>query len=146
MLAYAAGCALLGVESFAAIARQAPIEAASIVVLADAQQGKAYTQTFLRGEGGKVDAFAPLAIEAFADWYPSTSPVAWFTGPGLETFAERLRPEQPTVAREAWTSQAQSLLDLGWARFQAGERDDPFSLEPIYLRPSSAEELWNARR
>src|SRR5688572_4071308 len=36
-LAYATGCALVGVETFAAIARQAPPEARSVAVLADAQ-------------------------------------------------------------------------------------------------------------
>ena len=28
----------------------------------------------------------------------------------------------------------------GWRVHLAGERDDPFALEPLYLRPSSAEE------
>ena len=32
------------------------------------------------------------------------------------------------------------------AAFQAGRRDDPFVVEPIYLRPSSAEENWAKRQ
>ena len=34
------------------------------------------------------------------------------------------------------------LLRLGLERYLAGARDDLWTLEPIYLRPSSAEEQW----
>src|SRR5690242_12220662 len=44
--AYATGCALVGVETFGAIARQAPSEALRLDVVADAQQGRAYWQRF----------------------------------------------------------------------------------------------------
>ena len=47
--------------------------------------------------------------------------------------------------RRLWDPQAESLLRLGLARYTAGERDDPFALEPLYLRASSAEEQ-QARR
>jgi hypothetical protein len=39
----------------------------------------------------------------------------------------------------------EALLALGLARFTAGQRDDPFVLEPLYLRGSSAEEQWRDR-
>jgi hypothetical protein len=35
---------------------------------------------------------------------------------------------------------------LGWARYQAGERDNVWTAEPLYLRPSSAEIQWQARK
>jgi len=38
-----------------------------------------------------------------------------------------------------------SLLRIGLARYVAGDRDDPWLLGPLYLRPSSAEEQWRAR-
>src|SRR5207248_2632342 len=49
-LAYATGCALVGVGSFAAIALQAPAAAPTVDVLADAQQGKIYVQRFSGGQ------------------------------------------------------------------------------------------------
>ncbi|HEY8503823.1 MAG TPA: tRNA (adenosine(37)-N6)-threonylcarbamoyltransferase complex dimerization subunit type 1 TsaB, partial [Gemmataceae bacterium] len=47
-LAYATGCRLVAVETFRAIARQAPPGATAVDVLADAQQGRVYAQPFRR--------------------------------------------------------------------------------------------------
>jgi tRNA A37 threonylcarbamoyladenosine modification protein TsaB len=44
-----------------------------------------------------------------------------------------------------WEPRPESLLALALRRWAAGERDDPFAVEPLYLRPSSAEEQWRAR-
>src|SRR5437870_1737713 len=46
--AYATGCALIAVDGFEAIARQAREEALEIAVIADAQQGRLYQQKFAR--------------------------------------------------------------------------------------------------
>ena len=148
-LAYASGAALLGVETFRAIAVQAPT--VEVAVVADAQQGKIYAQTFdLRAESPVtavpgLSAAAPLSIQLAADWVKSCPPTAFITGPGVELVRGLLPAEQPFASGELRLSSPESLLALGLARFQAGERDDPFTLEPLYLRASSAEELWVAR-
>src|SRR5262245_58773974 len=49
MLAYASGCVVFGLPSFAAIARQAPPDALIIDVLADAQQQNLYVQRWSLG-------------------------------------------------------------------------------------------------
>ena len=46
----------------------------------------------------------------------------------------------------AWDPLPASLLQIGHARYEAGERDDVWSLEPLYLRPSAAEERAPANR
>ena len=66
-LAYAVGCALIGVETFAVVAAQAPAEANRVDVLADAQQEKVYVQSFGR-EGGGWRALDALAVRPFAEW------------------------------------------------------------------------------
>src|SRR5262245_35637944 len=58
-LAYATGCALLGIETFAAIARQSPEDAQRVDVLADAQQKKIYVQRWCRA-GAKWQAETAL--------------------------------------------------------------------------------------
>jgi tRNA threonylcarbamoyladenosine biosynthesis protein TsaB len=141
-LAYATGCRLLGVETFAAIARQAPDAAEVVDVIADAQQDKVYVQRFRRTEGWR--ALTPLGISPFTDWLATLSPDVWVTGPGLAKHRQRL-PATVQVSAEDWHPLASSLLSLGLERWRRGERDDPFAVEPLYLRPSSAEEKWAGR-
>jgi tRNA A37 threonylcarbamoyladenosine modification protein TsaB len=47
---------------------------------------------------------------------------------------------------EAWNPRPESILQLGLTRWQTGERDDVYEVEPLYLRPSAAEEKWKVRK
>jgi tRNA threonylcarbamoyladenosine biosynthesis protein TsaB len=141
--AYATGCALVAIDTFAVIAAQAPPEAGRLDVLADAQQDRVYVQGFARHEAGAWPlSETPLRIEPFPDWLAGREPAAWVTGPGLRGQQHRLPAGAHVVTPAAWEPQAESLLRLGLARYRAGDRADVWSLEPLYLRPSSAEENW----
>ncbi|HTU23053.1 MAG TPA: tRNA (adenosine(37)-N6)-threonylcarbamoyltransferase complex dimerization subunit type 1 TsaB [Gemmataceae bacterium] len=142
--AYATGCVLLAVDTFAAVARQTPASVARVDVVADAQQDKVYVQSFLRSTEGWQPSSA-LAIRRVADWLAAREASAWVTGPGLHKWAARLPAEVPIVEASLWEPQPASLLGIGLARYRAGQRDDLWTLEPLYLRPSSAEEQWRGR-
>jgi tRNA threonylcarbamoyladenosine biosynthesis protein TsaB len=140
-LAYATGCALVAVPTFAVIAEQAPPEVTLLDVIADAQQGKAYVQRFVRGSGGgNWSPQAALVIRPFIEWLDEREPGAWVAGPGLHVFHDRLPGDVPVVAAEAWNPHAESLLRVGLRQLRQGQVDDWSSVEPLYLRPSSAEE------
>ncbi len=141
-LAYASGCALLAVDTFAAVALQAPPEAMTLDVIADAQQDKLYVQRFTRGTPGAPMTAATLAIASFAHWQTGLPDACWVSGPGLERFAEQLAGCARIAPPESWCAHAKSLLHLGLGRLGRGERDDPFAVEPLYLRASAAEENW----
>jgi tRNA threonylcarbamoyladenosine biosynthesis protein TsaB len=143
-LAYATGCALLAVDTFPAITLQSPSEIDYLDVLADAQQDKVYVQPFARSPEGWAPAGA-LAIRPFAEWLAARRTDAWVSGPGLHKWLARLPADVPRVEAERWEPQPESLLHLGLARFRAGQRDDPYAVEPLYLRASSAEEQWRGR-
>ena len=146
-LAFATGCALLAIDTFAAIAHQAPAQALCLDVLADAQQDKVYVQRFARNsETEPLQAQTPLAIQPFADWVKTLDPSVWISGPGLQDKESRLPRGQPVVSAEAREPRAESLLILGLDRFKKGEGDDLWTLEPLYLRPSSAEEKWHSEK
>jgi tRNA threonylcarbamoyladenosine biosynthesis protein TsaB len=138
-LAYAVGCVLIGVDTFAVVAELAPAGVDRLDVLADAQQDKVYLQSFGREAGG-WRALNALVVRPFAGWLAGRAADAWVSGPGLHRWAARLPTGVPPVDAALWNPQAESLLRLGLARYTAGERDDPFALEPLYLRPSAAEE------
>jgi tRNA threonylcarbamoyladenosine biosynthesis protein TsaB len=139
-LAYATGCALVGVETFAVIAGQAPPDAAFVDVLADAQQERVYVQTFRRDESG-MEATAPLRICELDEWLTTRDPAAQLSGPGVEAYPSRLGGLK-LIDAVLRVPSAEGLLRVGLPRWLRGERDDVWSLEPIYLRPSAAEQQW----
>src|SRR5262249_10174153 len=126
-----------------AIAAQAPTEATRLDVLADAQRDKVYVQPFARSADGSWRSTAPLSIRTVDEWLAVHEPETWVSGPGIEAHAHRLPEGLKRVALELRTPQPESLLRLGLERYRAGEGDDVWALEPIYLRPSSAEEQWH---
>jgi len=140
---YAVGATLLGIPTFFTLARQTPDSAAQIDILADAQQGKVYRQPFRR-VGECWSPTAALSICPLEQWLAERSPQAWVGGPGVIAFRDRLA--DVPVASGTELPRPDSLLSLALARWQAGERDDLWTLEPIYLRPSAAESQWQQRR
>jgi tRNA threonylcarbamoyladenosine biosynthesis protein TsaB len=142
-LGYATGCALLGVETFAAVAEQVPEAATRLDVIADAQQGKVYVQSFRRASAEAAwEPQAALAIRAVEDWLAGRAAEAWVSGPGVDVHLGRLQSAVKLVEADRRLPRAESLLRIGLRRYQAGGRDDVWSMEPIYLRPSAAEEQW----
>ena len=143
--AYVTSCPLLAIDTFAAIAGQAPVEASRVDVIADAQQEKVYVQSFVRSGPDQWAAASALRILKLADWLAERLADAWVTGPGLRAYGSRLPASASLAPAESWDPRPESLLRVGLARYRAGERDDLWTLEPLYLRPSSAEEKWQQR-
>jgi tRNA threonylcarbamoyladenosine biosynthesis protein TsaB len=139
--AYATGCVLLTVPTFLALAMQAPIEAVLVDVIEDAQQDKVYHQQFSRGSSH--DEWRPasaLSIQPLKEWLADLPRDGWVTGPGASVYARHLGASIRVVDEASRQATPESLLRLGLVRFQAGERDDQWVVEPLYLRPSAAEE------
>jgi len=154
--AYAAGCPLIAVPTFTAIALRAPVEASELWVIADGLQGMVYWQRFASLASGGCNppdsremqlnqgAYTPhspcseLQLTRAADVLPTASPDAWFTGPGVVAFVE-LIGSRATVAELDREPSLLSVYRAGLARSPV-TRDELFALEPLYLRGSSAEE------
>lgn len=141
--AYATGAALVAVETFAAVACQSMAETEYLDVIADAQQEKVYVQRFKRSRANQGwEPLSSLTIRLFADWLSSVDEKTSVTGPGLQGRTGQLPEGTQLIDLARWHPQPESILRIGLARYMAGERNDPWKLEPIYLRPSSAEEKW----
>ncbi|HEV3205295.1 MAG TPA: tRNA (adenosine(37)-N6)-threonylcarbamoyltransferase complex dimerization subunit type 1 TsaB [Gemmataceae bacterium] len=143
---YATGIPLIAVDTFAAIAHQLNLEIPAVHIVADAQQDKVYVQRFVRLMPGKpLSPITSLTIISFADWLQSRELSDWVSGPGLRKFASRLPGDSRVVPESDWDPQPKSFLHIGLARYHNDERDDPWTLEPLYLRPSAAEEKWQKK-
>lgn len=143
VLAYATGAALIGVDTFWAIAEQTRPDVVALDVLADAQQDKVYVQRYTRATIGAAPLpAAPLTVRPFVEWLADRDGATWMSGPGLRLFGPRLPAESRVVDDDLWDPRPESLLRLGLERWREGCVDDPWTLEPLYLRPSAAEEKW----
>lgn len=137
-LAYATGRPLRAVDTFAAIAEQAPKEATSLSVISDALQGQVYAQRFARLVGGwrAEDSLRILTVGEFA---AGLTVGEWLSGPGVAAYDGLLpvfSPRAPEADREP---RVESVLAVG-LRIESLSKDALFALEPLYLRGSSAEE------
>lgn len=135
-LAYAVGARVIGVNTLAAIAAQAPADAAPLWVVMDAQRQELFAAKF---DAARNLAVAPEILTQPA-WQNLLQAGDHVTGPGLR----RLRIDLPngvhTVPHDAWQPMASTVGQLAWQDYQAGRRDDLWQLVPLYYRQSAAEE------
>lgn len=145
-LAYAAGARLVGLDSLAAIAPNAPDDALRVIVVGDAQRGDVYAADFVReAPGAPLVALGPSRIEPLSAWAGRIEPGTLVLGPGLRSAAIRARlgidadPDDP-IHRPS----GRRLIELALRALDAAAVD-PDELEPNYLRRSAAEDQWDAR-
>jgi tRNA threonylcarbamoyladenosine biosynthesis protein TsaB len=143
-LAYATGCKLLTLETFAILAAQVPAQIDRLAVLSDAQQDKVYVQEFDRSAAGLVPCTA-LRIQQINAWVEAQREPIWASGQGLRKWAGSLSSLVRPVDPQLWDPQPESLLRLALVRLSRNEQDDLWSAEPLYLRPSAAEEQQSRR-
>lgn len=145
-LAFALGVPLVALDSFAAVARNAPIDARSVHVVADAQRGDLYLTRFARDEdAAPLASLEPIRVVAMAAWAAGLPPGTWVLGAALD----RLRLVWPEGVLRGDDAAGQpsgaALIELGRAAVQARRWADPASVEPTYVRRSAAEDQWDRR-
>ena len=145
-LAYINRCAILGVQNLAVLAAEAPVDFAAICPAVDAQQGMVYCATFDRNVGDGLPAPKHETQILNADeWSKTLIPGSFVTGPALDRF-ESVVPAHCVIAQQGQRHPtAKGVWKVGLADYHAGRRDDFWSLEPLYLRSSSAEIRWDRR-
>jgi tRNA threonylcarbamoyladenosine biosynthesis protein TsaB len=142
-LAYVLNKPLIGVPTFDVIAWQcfqAQPHLLSLQVVADGQQDRVYVQQFTR----EMTELSPLNILIGEPWRSSLIAGSTMTGPGLRQQKAKLPSTIQLLDEPLWDPSLPSLLTLGHRLLLERKFADSFSLEPLYLRASSAEEQWAA--
>ena len=142
-LAYALNKPLVSIPTFEVISKQCFLDQPQLTalhVIADGQQDRVYVQQF----GTHAAKLTGLSILKGADWRASLAAGANIAGPGLRQQQAQLPGSMNLLPEPLWDPQLSALLQLGVAHFDKGYFADSFSLEPLYLRASSAEEQWAA--
>jgi tRNA threonylcarbamoyladenosine biosynthesis protein TsaB len=111
-----------------------------ICAVADAQQQRIYTAWFRSDESGMTKRTSPTALQSTEEWLASLQPGDVVTGPAVGRWVERISPTCRIVNENERLPNAESLLALCRRELAAGRFADLHELEPIYLRPSAAEE------
>lgn len=146
LFAYATGAALIAVDAMVALAADAPKGFATVRPIIDAQQGLVYAATLSRGDEEIEPSFIlPTHVIPAKEWAAQLRPDEFVTGPAISRFAD-LIPEGISAASPGrFNPSTHALWEIGRKRFRSGQRDDIWSLEPRYLRPSAAQEKWDKR-
>jgi tRNA threonylcarbamoyladenosine biosynthesis protein TsaB len=139
-LAYSLGARVIGLDTLEVIAAQARCDLPRLSVAMDAQRGAVFAATFEGGAPGewqKIDGPRLLDDEA---WLTGLKPGMASSGPALARLASRL-PAGITLIDEADRApRADAVAQLAWVRHMQGAYDDVWTLAPLYMRKSAAEE------
>jgi tRNA threonylcarbamoyladenosine biosynthesis protein TsaB len=137
--AYAIQSDLIGVHVLETIAIQAPPSEAPLWAVMDAQRQELFAARFTRDRSGLVTEHE-TSIVSQVGWLNSLKPHDRVTGPALRRLISRLPDEIDVVPEEFWQPTAETVGQLAWKNYLAGQRDDIWQFVPQYYRTSAAEE------
>lgn len=139
-MAYAIGARLVGVGTFVAIAHNAPVGVTDQFVIGDAQRGDLYVARYRVADGHWLAAEDGIRIVRFKSWRDALPADTVLSGPGVDVYRAELEGRAQLLSHDCWTFAASQVARIGQQRAADGISDDPFLIEPVYLRRSSAEE------
>lgn len=142
-IAFALSKPLLGIPTFQIIAQSCfdlDTAISTVEIAGDAQQDRLYVQRFARTMQPETE----LAIVQADAWLGSLYAGIAVAGPVLTKLRSQLPATVPVMPENCWQPALAAMLQLAQQSFDAEAWADPFTLEPLYLRASSAEEQWAA--
>lgn len=147
-LAYALNIPLVGVSTLAALAYGCPVAGALLAPTMDAQKGNIYYALY-RWQDGALTEVAPPSFQdgaiVAAELADRGEPVL-ILGEAVELFPDIFRrPGLSLALPHIAMPRAASVAFLGFSLLDAGAHHDVMTLEPLYIRRSEAEELWEKR-
>ncbi|MBA3314808.1 MAG: tRNA (adenosine(37)-N6)-threonylcarbamoyltransferase complex dimerization subunit type 1 TsaB [Planctomycetota bacterium] len=138
-LAYTLDAKLAAVETFAAIAEQS-ISASSVAVVADAQRRGVMLGRYRRTAGGCFERRGEIELVSLGRLTDALGDVALVSGPGIASVGALHFVGFDLAAPHLALPRASTVARLGEAQLHRGQIADAWTLEPLYVRKSGAEE------
>ena len=136
---------IVGVCSLDAMAENAPESAERIVTALDAKRGQVYFAQYERAAGGLRRVAGPKLGTPEESLAGVPAP-AYVMGDALRHHAETYaRGKAVAAPEEQWRIRASTVARLALADFGKGRSDEPFTMQPTYIRLAEAEERRLAR-
>lgn len=142
-LAYSLDCEVKPVDTFLAVAHQSPIEIDSVTVIGDAQRGDLFVGDFVRDESSSWQSAGKIRIVAAEDFEKMLNGSEVISGPGLTRYSAQLQSSAQVLEESHHNPSAAAICEL--AIRNDLPTGDCWSLQPLYLRKSSAEEKWDQK-
>lgn len=143
-LAYAWQIKILGVPTLQAIAYHFPTNSATVLPLLDAQKNRAYVQAFKAG--APVSKLEVKSIDEIVTSAGKIDGEVFLCGDVLGKIKVELPPNVKIAPINLRMPRAVNVALCGKALLDAGEISNVMNLEPLYVRRSEAEELWERRQ
>ena len=128
---------LVAVDTLQAIAQQVPFETETVTVISDAQRGELFTANYVRdAESGCRQRTVNVhlsTVESLSTEYP-------LVGPALLKLRTRLQETHQLLDEAYCQPTASAVARIGLDMVRRGQLSVPETLEPVYIRPSYAEE------
>lgn len=149
-IAYALDIPIIGVSTLAALAYHYPVGDVYIAPLLDAQKGNVYISLYTWEDGQLHEAYEPT-VKSFDDVLAAgqrlDKPVV-FLGEKAVAKADEIKAAGGNIIMampHVVMPRAANVAMLGLDLLAKGKQDDVMSLEPLYIRRSEAEILWEKR-
>lgn len=150
-IAYGLQIPIIGVPTTEALAWHYPVPGVKVITFIDAQKGNVYSGVYQWANGG-IAEIAPIqvySLEEAIELCGQQQEIVMAVGDmaakklvGREALPANLQvPPQHTVM-----PRAANVAMAGLQRLAAGKVDNVMDLEPIYIRRSEAEVLWEKRQ
>ena len=149
-MAYALDLPIVGVSTLKALAYHYPVPGIRIVSLLDAQKCNAYRESY-EWEKGTLTVVNPVEVLPLAEILAECAESGRETVVLGDIAARRIRgkidlPANVTVApAHLVMPRAACVAMLGLQELAAGHIDNVMNMEPVYIRRSEAEVLWEKR-
>lgn len=135
--AYATASRIVAVDTLQAIAANSPPGAERVDIVMDAFRGELFLGRYHRSANDQWERQGEIQLvpaDAASSWIDVDVPLS---GPGLSVLND---PSIRSLPESCWVPQAAQVAKLGEQRALAGLVDDVWTLEPLYVRKSAAEE------
>ena len=146
-MAFATGAKLVAVPSVRVLARNAPRDAKTLIIVLDAKRGQIFTARFMR-EGNNWIETESAHLDDLASMIARAPRPVWLLGEGVpnhQQFIPQGDSEIFVTPAELWQPRAQATAMEGQLMAQAGQFIEPDRLVPLYIRMPEAEEVWNRK-
>ena len=149
-MSYVLGIPLVGVSTLQGLAYQLPAPGVRVMCLLDAQKGNAYVESY-RWENNSLQVVDSVQVAKITDIVAACANMneqVILLGDAVQKkVAGKLElPANVSVAPpHIVMPRAACVAMLGQAKLMAGETDNVMDLEPVYIRRSEAEVLWEKR-